>query len=71
MTDLTLSRRREGAVFLAAFIACVPLANWLIQNVGTICVPNGPCLIPVAPDPGRESGRLPAATFMNPLPIRP
>lgn len=32
---------------LAAYAACVPLANWLIGNVGTTCVPNGPCLIPV------------------------
>jgi queuosine precursor transporter len=32
---------------LAAYIACVPVANWLIGNVGTTCVPNGPCLIPV------------------------
>lgn len=43
--------RIEGIVFLAAFIACVPAANWLIGNVGTVCVPNGPCLIPVAPGP--------------------
>jgi uncharacterized PurR-regulated membrane protein YhhQ (DUF165 family) len=27
----------------------VPLANWLIGHVGTVCVPQGPCLIPVAP----------------------
>lgn len=32
---------------LAAFLACIPIANWLIGNVGTVCVPNGPCLIPV------------------------
>lgn len=32
---------------LAAYAACVPLANWLIGNVGTTCVPNGPCLISV------------------------
>jgi queuosine precursor transporter len=31
----------------AAFAATIPLANWLIGNVGTVCVPNGPCLIPV------------------------
>lgn len=31
---------------LAAYAACVPLANWMIGHVGT-CVPNGPCLIPV------------------------
>lgn len=33
-------------LLLAAYAACVPLANWMIQNVGT-CTPNGPCLIPV------------------------
>ena len=33
--------------YLAAFIACVPVANWMIGNVGTKCIPNGPCLIPV------------------------
>lgn len=58
MTDLNLSRQREGIAFLVAFIACVPLANWLIQNVGTICVPNGPCLIPVAPGITAPSGIL-------------
>lgn len=31
----------------AAYIATIPAANWLIGNVGTVCVPNGPCLIPV------------------------
>lgn len=30
-----------------AFLATIPLANWLIGNVGTQCIPNGPCLIPV------------------------
>ncbi|HZH28910.1 MAG TPA: VUT family protein [Azospirillaceae bacterium] len=49
MHDLDTIRRREGFAFLAAFAACVPLANWMIGNVGTVCVPNGPCLIPVAP----------------------
>lgn len=34
-------------LWLAAFIGCVPLANWLIGNVGTKCIPNGPCLVPV------------------------
>ena len=32
---------------LAAFAACIPAANWLIGNVGTYCVPDGPCLVPV------------------------
>lgn len=31
----------------AAFAATIPLANWLIGNVGTVCIPNGPCLLPV------------------------
>ena len=40
-------RRREGYLFLALFIACIPTANYLIQHVGTVCVPKGPCLIPL------------------------
>ena len=32
---------------LAAFLACIPIANWMIGNVGTECVPLGPCLLPV------------------------
>jgi hypothetical protein len=45
---MTGSRRRvEGFAFLAAFALCIPLANWLIGNIGTKCVPNGPCLVPV------------------------
>ena len=31
------------------FIACIPAANWLIGNAGTVCLPQGPCLIPVFP----------------------
>lgn len=34
-------------VCLIAFLAMIPLANWLIGNVGTHCIPNGPCLVPV------------------------
>ncbi|MCA0319406.1 MAG: VUT family protein [Proteobacteria bacterium] len=36
-----------GYFALTGFIATIPAANWLIGNVGTTCVPNGPCLIPV------------------------
>lgn len=25
----------------------IPAANWLIGNVGTVCIPDGPCLVPV------------------------
>ena len=46
---LEARRRREGIIFLVLFALTIPLANWLIGNVGTKCVPNGPCLIPVAP----------------------
>lgn len=35
------------AVLIAAFAATIPAANWLIGNVGTECIPNGPCIIPV------------------------
>ncbi len=40
-------RRNEGYVFLALFCLTVPAANWLVGNAGTVCVPNGPCLIPL------------------------
>ncbi len=47
---MTNNRRAvEGVIFLALFTACIPAANWLVQHVGTKCIPNGPCLIPVAP----------------------
>jgi uncharacterized PurR-regulated membrane protein YhhQ (DUF165 family) len=36
-----------GFLALAAFASTIPIANWLIGNVGTVCVPDGPCLIPV------------------------
>lgn len=36
-----------GIVALVLFVATIPAANWLIGNVGTVCVPDGPCLIPV------------------------
>jgi queuosine precursor transporter len=47
MSEVDQVRRREGFAFFAAFAATVPLANWLIGNVGTFCVPDGPCVIPV------------------------
>jgi queuosine precursor transporter len=52
------SKRIEGFLFLAAFISCVPIANWMIGNVGTSCVPEGPCLVPVAPGIMAPSGVL-------------
>lgn len=41
--------RIAGLVFLLGYIATIPAANWLIGHVGTVCVPNGPCLLPVWP----------------------
>ena len=50
--------RIEGSIFFAGFVACVPLANWLIGHIGTVCVPTGPCLVPVAPGIDAPSGVL-------------
>ena len=51
--------RAEGLLFLLGFGLCIPAANWLIGNVGTVCVPGGgPCLIPVAPGLMAPSGVL-------------
>lgn len=38
-----------GWIALTLFILTVPASNWVIVNVGLVCEPNGPCLIPVAP----------------------
>jgi len=49
-------RRAEGIVFLILFALTIPLANWMIGHAGTVCVPDGPCLIPVAPGLMAPSG---------------
>jgi len=36
-----------GYIAFALFAATIPVANWLIGNIGTECIPNGPCLVPV------------------------
>src|SRR5262245_12101733 len=46
----------EGLVCLVLFGLTIPAANWLIGHAGTMCVPNGPCLIPVAPGLMAPSG---------------
>ncbi len=54
-----MSRVLPGAWWLfAAFLACIPAANWMIGNLGTTCVPDGPCLVPVAPGIMAPSGVL-------------
>jgi len=54
----------EGIVFLIAFGLTIPAANWMIGHVGTACVPNGPCLIPVAPNPFGLSLMAPSGVLM-------
>jgi len=44
-------------IVLFAYISTVPLANWMIGNVG-LCVKEGVCLVPVAPDVMAPSGVL-------------
>jgi uncharacterized PurR-regulated membrane protein YhhQ (DUF165 family) len=53
-------RRRnfEGAIFLVLFCLTIPAANWMIGHVGTVCLANGPCLVPVAPGILAPSGVL-------------
>jgi len=51
-------KKIEGALFFLAFMACIPIANWMIGNVGTQCISDGPCLIPVAPNLMAPSGVL-------------
>lgn len=36
-----------GYAAVVLFALTIPLANWLIGNFGTMCVPNGPCMVPV------------------------
>ncbi|MGH7043130.1 MAG: VUT family protein [Acetobacteraceae bacterium] len=52
------ARRRVGTVAFAAFLGLIPLANWMILHVGTVCAPGGPCLVPVAPGLLAPSGVL-------------
>ncbi len=48
----------NGVLLVALYVLTIPTANWLIGNVGTICVPQGPCLIPVLPGIMAPSGVL-------------
>lgn len=49
-------RRGEGLLFLLLFALTIPAANWLIGHAGTVCLRNGPCLVPVAPGLMAPSG---------------
>jgi hypothetical protein len=43
------ARKTEGLAYFLAFMASIPAANWMIGHLGTTCVPDGPCLVPVFP----------------------
>jgi uncharacterized PurR-regulated membrane protein YhhQ (DUF165 family) len=51
-------RSTVGTAAFVLFLGCVPFANWLILHAGTVCVPDGPCLVPVAPGIMAPSGVL-------------
>ncbi len=54
----TMIRSGIGVLCFAAFVATVPAANWMIGHVGTACLPDGPCVLPVAPGIVAPSGVL-------------
>ena len=54
--DNDIRRRNEGLLFLVLFCLTIPAANWMIGHVGTACLPNGPCVLPVAPGLMAPSG---------------
>jgi len=62
--EIDKQRWIEGLVFLVAFLLCIPVANWMIGSVGTFCVPDGPCLIPVAPTLDGQSIDAPSGVLM-------
>lgn len=47
-----------GLLYFVLFILTIPAMNWVVMNVGTVCTPDGPCLIPVAPGLMAPSGVL-------------
>tara|TARA_R100001460_G_scaffold69968_1_gene110576 strand:- start:514 stop:1089 length:576 start_codon:yes stop_codon:yes gene_type:complete len=50
-TIKTTAITKNGGVtswsYLAGYILTIPLANWMIGNIGTFCIPDGPCMIPL------------------------
>jgi uncharacterized PurR-regulated membrane protein YhhQ (DUF165 family) len=51
-----MTPRTEGILYLIGFGLCIPVANWMLGHVGTVCPPGSPCLIPVAPGVMAPSG---------------
>jgi uncharacterized PurR-regulated membrane protein YhhQ (DUF165 family) len=54
--DTDQQRTVEGWIFLVLFCLTIPAANWMIGNVGTACLRDGPCVLPVAPGLMAPSG---------------
>lgn len=46
----------EGWIFFVLFCFTIPAANWMIGHVGTVCLGDGPCVLPVAPGIMAPSG---------------
>ena len=55
--DPTNPAKAEGWIYFVLYIACVPLANWMLGHVGT-CGADGPCVVPVWPGIMAPSGVL-------------
>lgn len=53
-----------GILYFVLFILTIPAMNWVVMNVGTVCTPDGPCLIPVAPSVMAPSGVLMAGVAL-------
>ena len=45
-------------LIILAYVATIPAANFMIGSVGTFCVPDGPCMIPVGFGYNAPSGVL-------------
>jgi uncharacterized PurR-regulated membrane protein YhhQ (DUF165 family) len=48
----------KTTLLTVSFLSTIPIANFLINNFGVVCITNGPCLIPVAPGLMAPSGVL-------------
>lgn len=44
-----LKRMWSGWISLVLFVLLIPLSNWVIVNLGVVCPPGEPCLVPVLP----------------------
>lgn len=53
-----------GIIYFLLFILTIPAMNWVVMNVGTVCTPDGPCLIPVWPGLMAPSGVLMAGVAL-------